>query len=241
MVYSTYKLQRILYYYFQGYKAPTISQLLREENLRASRVGIAKFLKKYKETGSIGRRPGSGRPSRITSEIKAIVEQQMRKDDETTATQLHTLLSDHGYSVSLRTILRCRTSLGWTFRGSSYCQLIREANKHKRLAWAQEYRTYKDEDFADVIFTDESTIQLETHRRFCCRKRGEPPKAKPRLAFVVHVDTVVLSQNNKYMLELQVPSSKPLKIILYSAHHHVLNPTPPPPATHTHTHTHTQS
>ena len=60
MVYSTYKLQRILYYYFQGYKVPTISKLLREEKLKASRVGIAKILKRYEETGSIGRRPDQG-------------------------------------------------------------------------------------------------------------------------------------------------------------------------------------
>ena len=180
MVYSTYKLQRILYYYLQGYKAPTIAKLLREEKLKASRVGIAKFLKKYTETGSIGRRRGSGRPTKVTAEIKAIVEEKMREDDETTATQLHSLLISRGYNLSLRTILRCRSSLGWTFRGSAYCQLIREANKHKRLVWAQQYGTYKDEDFEDVIWTDECTVQLETHRRFCCRKRGEPPKAKPR-------------------------------------------------------------
>ena len=34
--------------------------------------------------------------------------------------------------------------------------------------------------FSDVIWTDECTVQLETHRRFCCRKKGEAPKNKPR-------------------------------------------------------------
>ena len=33
-----------------------------------------KFLKKYEATGSISRRVGSGRPSKITAEIKQIVE-----------------------------------------------------------------------------------------------------------------------------------------------------------------------
>ena len=74
-------------------------------------------------------------------------------------------------------VLRCRTSLGWTFRGSAYCQLIREVNKTKRLEWA---KLYKDDDFENVIFTDESTVQLESHRRFCCRKKGEAPRPKPR-------------------------------------------------------------
>ena len=57
----------------------------------ASRRGIAKFLKKYLETSSISRRPGSGRPSKVTIEIKQFVEQQMRLDDETTAHQLYGL------------------------------------------------------------------------------------------------------------------------------------------------------
>ena len=34
--------------------------------------------------------------------------------------------------------------------------------------------------FDDVIWSDECTVQMETHRRFCCRKKGEPPKPKPR-------------------------------------------------------------
>ncbi len=35
------------------------------------------------------------------------------------------------------------------------------------------------ESFDNVIWTDASTIQVESHRRFCCRKRGEPPKLEP--------------------------------------------------------------
>jgi transposase len=144
---------------------------------KCSRVGVHKFLHTFEETGSILRRVGSGRPSKVTAEIKQIVEEQMRKDDETTAYQLHQLLSEKGYSISLRTILRCRTTLGWTFRGSAYCQLIRDANKVKRLQWTQEHR---DDSFDDVIWTDECTVQMESHRRFACRKRGEAPRPKPR-------------------------------------------------------------
>ena len=177
MVFSTYKLQRILFYYFQGYKSPTTAKLLREKDgMVASRRGIAKFLAKYRETGSIGWRSGSGRPSKLTREVKVFVEEQMRRDDETTAHQLHQLLRDRRYSLSLRTILCCRTSLGWTFRGSSYCQLIREPNKVKRLEWA---RKHINDDFDDVIWTDECSVQLQTHRRFCCRKEEKRPRVSP--------------------------------------------------------------
>ncbi len=130
MVYTRYQKQRILHLHLVLHlKPPTIINVLEHEGIIVSRRGVFKFLKRFHERGTIARKPGSGRPSLITTEIKMIVEDQMRRDDETTAYQLHFLLNRTGYILSLRTILRCRTSLGWTFRGSSYCQLIRAANK----------------------------------------------------------------------------------------------------------------
>ena len=62
----------------------------------------------------------------MTAPVKALVKQQTRDDDETTAVQLHTLLLRHGHTM---TVLRCRAALGWTLSGSAYCQLIRQQNK----------------------------------------------------------------------------------------------------------------
>lgn len=75
----------------------------------------------------------------------------MRLDDETMAVQLFALLQSKGHNISLMTILRARTALGWTFWGSVYCQLIREPNKLKKLDWA---KTYLHNTFEDVIWTD---------------------------------------------------------------------------------------
>ena len=172
-MFSSYKRQRILHYYCLDYKALTIVK----EKLFASRQGVKKFLRHYQKSGTIGRSPGSGRPSKITEQVRQMVEPQTRSDDESTAYQLQALLRSKGMGISLTTILRCRIALGWTFRGISYCQLIRAANVAKRLEWAQEYLY---DSFERIIWTDECTPQLETHRRFCCRKWGEPPCNKPR-------------------------------------------------------------
>ena len=132
MVYSSYTKLRILHYSSKGFKPYTISRLLlKEEGIEVSRFGVSKFLEVYQATFTISRQPGSGRPSKITAEVKELVEAKMQEDDETTATQLHCMLVEHGIEISLKTILRCRISLGWTFRGSAYCQLIRWANKVK--------------------------------------------------------------------------------------------------------------
>ena len=128
--------------------------------------------------GLIGRRPGSGRPSKMTSEVKPIFEEQMQVDDKTTAHQLHAVLVLKVCRLSLYTVLRCCTSLGWTFRGNTYCQLIHEANKEKRLLALAGVNLALDWD--DVVWTDECTVQLETHWRFCYCKSEQRPKNKPR-------------------------------------------------------------
>ena len=114
----------------------------------------------------------------------------MREDDEATATQLHTLLTACGVSISLSTILRSRSMLGWTFRGSKYCQQIRHQNKDKRFIWvADNYSEYLDKGFENVIWSDETTVQLESHRKHSYRKVGEPAtlKLRPKHPLKLHV------------------------------------------------------
>ena len=123
---------------------------------------------------------GSGRPSKITPEIKSTVDERMLQDDETTAYQIHQMLKERGHDISIWTIFRCRRELGWTFRGSAYCQLIRNTNVQKRLQWAKDNLDEAEDGFEDAIFTDESSVQLETHKRYCFRKKGCQPKRKPR-------------------------------------------------------------
>ena len=96
MVLSEHASQRILSHYFAGHKAPSIQKLLKAEGVSVSRVAIWKFLLKYKRTGTIARQEGSGRKSLLTRQVHKIVEEQMLKDDETTAIQLHRLLLEKG-------------------------------------------------------------------------------------------------------------------------------------------------
>ncbi len=88
----------------------------------------------------------------------------MQEDDETTAPQLVRHLQANGIKLSRSIILRCCRQLGWTFRGSAYCHLIGEVNKQERLTWCQDNL---NTDLTNVIWTDETTVQLEKHPRFC--------------------------------------------------------------------------
>ena len=77
--------------------------------------------------------------------------------------------------------------------GSAYCQLIRTNNKEKRVAWAEQYLEEAEDGFEDVIWSDESTIQIETHKRYCYRQKGCSPKSKPR--YVHKVEYAIIRMN----------------------------------------------
>ena len=62
--------------------------------------------------------------------------------------------------------------------------LISHANKVKRLEWA---RQYKDDVYSDnVVWTDESTVQLETRHRFCLLKKRRATKEQTKELVSVH-------------------------------------------------------
>ena len=175
-----YTKRRAVFYAAQGLNASAISRALATEGLPYSPTSVSLLLLKLKARQSIVRKRGAGRPSKTTQRVKDLIEEQMQKDDETTASELDRLLQAKGIKLSRSTILRCRRQLGWTYRGAAYCQLIREANKLKRLSWCMENQC---NDFHNVIWSDETSIQLENHRRFCHRKRGEKPRPKPRYTY----------------------------------------------------------
>ena len=121
----------------QGYSRSSILEhLSREYSISVSCQTVSRFILHYNRSSSLTRKMGSGRPSKITPDILRVVEAKMQADDETTAVQLMDLLRRSGVYISLSTVKRCRQSLGWTFHGTRYCQMIREPNKLKRLEFA---------------------------------------------------------------------------------------------------------
>ena len=66
--------------------------------------------------------------------------------------------------------------------------MVKEKNRIARLEFTRKCdRT--DDQFGNVIFTDESSIWLEQHAKLCFRRINDPPKLKPKVKhpFKVHV------------------------------------------------------
>ena len=176
---SNYTRQRIESLHQQNLPPAAIFKQLKREELEVSFSSVTRIIKKYKITGSMKKGASTGRRTKLNTESQQFIEDQMRKDDETTSGRIQKKLAKRGVRVHSSTVRRCRKKLGWTLQQTRYCQLIRDANKVKRLEYAQRVLETGD-TFDNVIFSDECSISLEQFRRTCYRKVGEPAKRKPK-------------------------------------------------------------
>ena len=176
---SNYTRTRIELLHKQGLHPVEIFKLLKGEGLLASFASVTWIIKKFKLTGSVADVARSGRPTKLSEEARGFIDDQMRKDDEMTSGRIKKKLERCGVTVSSSTVRRACKQLGWTLQRTAYCQLIRNVNKEKRLAFAQSVIENGD-TFENVIFSDESSISLQQYRRTCYRKVDEPTKRKPK-------------------------------------------------------------
>ena len=165
----------------KGYTYKQIKERLNEVDIKISIKSLHLLVKKYKLTHSVNDRPRRSVQRMLTPEHYKLIDNAMCADDELTTRKLRELLTEKypGLSVSLSTVKRARLELGWVISSPKYCQLIRQRNEEKRLEWCKKMKKDK-EKFHNVIFTDESTIELECHRKRCYRRKRQPRKLKPR-------------------------------------------------------------
>ena len=180
---SDFERQRIVAIHLADIrKTPAeIQRIMRLEGTQTSYQAVQATIKRWKETGGYKDRDRSGRPKLIPNEHYRFIDKAMEKNDELTVSDLMEALQKKFWheatKYSKRTLARARQDLGWIFSTARYCQAIREGNKLRRLEWVSQ-RLSESETFDNVIFTDESSIQLESHRRKSFRKRGQPRKMK---------------------------------------------------------------
>ena len=174
---SMYARERIRQLTREGASVAQVVETLKRERIVTCRQTVWRMQRHIAEYGIVEPLPKSGRPTKLTATALQSIENSMQQDDETTAKELVTTLRGNGVSVSTTTALKGRRLLGWTRRGTAYCQLIRAANRIKRLEWA---RQNTGATFEDVIWSDETSVQMESHRRFHCYKKGGKPRYKPR-------------------------------------------------------------
>ena len=77
-------------------------------------------------------------------------------------------------SKSVSTVKRAHKALGWSAKETWYCTLISEISKEKKMTGCMDHIADGDLELSDVIWTDESSIQLESHRKKVTYQKKRP-------------------------------------------------------------------
>ena len=164
-----------------GYSSSEICHRLREEDTIVTVRSVNRLLQKFRRYGCIRDLPRRKRQRIIREEMRKVIDEMMEADDELTSTKLRSQLVEKypTLKVSLNTIKRVRRENGWVSTRPHYCQLIREANRIKRKEWCEQQLADR-EDFKNVIFCDECSVQLDHHGRLCFRRKLQPRRLKGR-------------------------------------------------------------
>ena len=182
--------KRVIILRRHGYSISEIKLKLQQENVYVTIRSLQRLCKKFRDKHTIQDLPRRSRPRKLSREMSISLDDMLKENDEVTARQIRANLCEKFPSlhVSLATVRRVRRENGWVCTRPHYCQLIREVNKVKRKEWCQQQIANK-ENFSNVIFTDECTVQLDHHGRLCFRRKNEPRvlKQRPKHPAKVHI------------------------------------------------------
>ncbi|GBN29465.1 hypothetical protein AVEN_196838-1 [Araneus ventricosus] len=136
-------------------------QICREFNLTPS--VLCNLWKQFLDTGSIERKPGQGRPRATTATEDRYLPIIARRNRGATASQLSCdLYVASDTRVSRVTVSKILHATGLFARRPAVCVLLTSTNKRVRLAWCREHRDWSMDQWAIVLFTDESRFSLNT-------------------------------------------------------------------------------
>ncbi|GBN14676.1 Transposable element Tcb2 transposase [Araneus ventricosus] len=148
-------------------------QICREFNLTPSVV--CNLWKQFQVIGSIERKAGQGRPRATTATEDRYLSIIARRNRDATASQLsRDLYAATGSRVSRVTVSKRLHKIGLFARRPAVCVPLTSTNRRVRLAWCREHRDWSMDQWATVLFTDESRFSLNTdsRRTFIWREPG---------------------------------------------------------------------
>lgn len=153
----------------QKKKYALIKSALASQNIQISEKTISRYVKTWlKEKTTSPKMPNNIHKRKITDDQLIHLNRLLLENDELTAEQLKLRIKFEGSTSS---IYRYVHRLGWTNKRTEYCQVVSEQNQLKRYYFSCA-ALVSQEKFEDVIFIDETTVELRnTSYRHWYKKR----------------------------------------------------------------------
>ena len=140
---------------------------------------VRRLMKRYEATGSIDSNPhGGGKPSLLNSQQIDVVIQLVEEDNDATLKQLCTRLFEKtGTEVSLPTMCRLLQKLELTRKKKTLHASEAQTQRVQKLR-AQYWTAIGDVKLSDLVFIDETGVNLAMTRRYARARRGKRAYSK---------------------------------------------------------------
>ncbi|GBN69017.1 Transposable element Tc1 transposase [Araneus ventricosus] len=127
---------------------------------------VCNLWKQFQDTGSIERKPGQGRPIANTATEDRYLSIIARRNRGARSSLLfRDLYAATETRVSRVTVSKRPHETGVFARRPAVCVPLNSTNRRVRLAWCREHRDWSMDQWATVLFTDESRFSLKTDSR----------------------------------------------------------------------------
>uniref|UniRef100_A0A9J7X6D7 Transposase Tc1-like domain-containing protein n=1 Tax=Cyprinus carpio carpio TaxID=630221 RepID=A0A9J7X6D7_CYPCA len=126
----------------------------------APKSTIYRFIKNFKERGSILVKKASGRPRKSSKRQDRLLKRIQLRDRSATSAELAQEWQQAGVSASARTVRRRLLEDGLVSRRAAKKPLLSKKNIRDRLIFCRKYSEWTAEDWGKVIFSDEAPFRL---------------------------------------------------------------------------------
>ncbi|GFW38681.1 transposable element Tc1 transposase [Trichonephila clavipes] len=150
-----------------------ITDVAREFDI-AHRV-VSRLWKSFKTTGMCSRRHGGGRVRTTTPAEDRYIVLSAKRNRRTTAQQVaNQFLAAPGKHISRKTVARRLRGGGLYARRPVVCVPLTRQHRTARLQWCREHHNWTEQDWACVLFSDESRFSLasDCRRQLIWRESG---------------------------------------------------------------------
>ncbi|GFV97530.1 integrin alpha-5 [Trichonephila clavipes] len=146
-----------------GWMEMGLSQADVARRLNVSRSVVQRLWDQYQSEDSVSRRPVPGRPRATTPAEDRFLALSARRRRTTTVPQL---VADHfqasGRRISATTVRNRLHNAGLYARRPVVCVPLNGRQRRNRLCWAREHVSWTQQQWASVLFTDESRFTMES-------------------------------------------------------------------------------
>ncbi|GFT79431.1 transposable element Tcb2 transposase [Trichonephila clavipes] len=182
-----------------GWMEMGLSQADVARRLNVSRSVVQRLWDQYQSEDSVSRRPVPGRPRATTPAEDRFLALSARRRRTTTVPQL---VADHfqasGRRISATTVRNRLHNAGLYARRPVVCVPLNGRQRRNRLCWAREHVSWTQQQWASVLFTDESrfTMESDSGRLLIWRYRDEilDPYVRPYAAAIGN-DFILMDDN----------------------------------------------